>query len=84
MSHWTELKTDAGRVITLNLTGKTDGRQQFIITLSGPGAKTAGAWTVPQIVLREANKQRGTLLVVPEQGMQLKAVTLEGATASRH
>ena len=80
LSHWTELKTDAGRVITLNLTGKTDGQQQFIITLSGPGAKTASAWTVPQILLREANKQRGTLLVVPEQGMRLQAVTLDGAT----
>ena len=80
MSHWTELKTDAGRVITLNLTGKTDGQQQFIITLSGPGVKTNSAWTAPQIVLREANKQRGTLLVVPEQGMQLKAVTLDGVT----
>jgi hypothetical protein len=80
LSHWTELKTDAGRVITLNLTGKTDGQQQFIITLSGPGAKTNSAWTVPQIVLREANKQRGTLLVVPEQGMRLQAVTLDGAT----
>ena len=80
MSHWTELKTDAGRVITLNLTGKTDGQQQFIISLSGPGVKTASAWTVPQILLREANKQRGTLLVVPEQGMQLKAVTLDGVT----
>jgi hypothetical protein len=80
MSHWTELKTDAGRVITLDLTGKTDGLQQFIITLSGPGVKTARAWTVPQIMLREANKQRGTLLVVPEQGMRLQAVALDGAS----
>jgi hypothetical protein len=74
------LKTDAGRVITLNLTGKTDGRQQFIISLSGPGVKAASAWSVPQIVLREANKQRGTLLVVPEQGMRLQAAALDGVT----
>jgi hypothetical protein len=80
LSHWTELKTDAGRVITLNLTGKTDGQQQFIISLSGPGVKTASAWSVPQIVLREANKQRGTLLVVPEQGMRLQAATRDGVT----
>ena len=80
LSHWTELKTDAGRVITLNLTGKTDGQQQFIISLSGPGVKTASAWTVPQILLREANKQRGTLLVVPEQGMRLQAATRDGVT----
>ncbi len=82
LSHWTELKTDAGRVITLNLNGKTEGRQQFLISLSGPGVKTASATGLaPQVVLREANKQTGTLLVVPEQGMHLQAVTLEGVTA---
>jgi hypothetical protein len=80
LSHWTELKTDAGRVITLNLTGKTDGQQQFIINLSGPGVKTASAWIVPQVSFREAGKQRGTLLVVPEQGMRLEATAREGVT----
>jgi hypothetical protein len=80
LSHWTELKTEAGRIITLNLTGKTDGQQQFIISLSGPGVKTASRWAVPQVTFREAGKQRGTLLVVPEQGMRLEAVTREGVT----
>ena len=73
LSQWTELKTDAGRVITLNLAGKTDGEQQFIINLSGPGVKSANAWTVPQVTFLEAGKQNGTLLVVPEQGMRLEA-----------
>jgi len=80
LSHWTELKSEVGRVITLNLTGKTDGQQQFIISLSGPGVKTANAWNVPQVLLREANKQRGTLLVVPEQGMRLQVATRDGVT----
>jgi len=80
LSHWTELKSDAGRVITLNLTGKTDGKQQFIISLSGPGVKTAAAWDAPKILFREAGKQRGTLLVVPEQGMRLQVATREGVT----
>ena len=83
LSHWTELKTDAGRVITLNLRGKTEGRQQFVISLAGPGVKASrngGSWTVPQVVLREAGKQQGTLLVVPEQGMQLQATTLDGVS----
>ncbi len=78
LSHWTELKTDAGRVITLNLRGKTEGRQQFAISLAGPGVKSANAWTVPQLILREAGKQQGTLVVAPEQGMQLQAATLSG------
>ncbi|HTV39305.1 MAG TPA: hypothetical protein VMF08_01910 [Candidatus Sulfotelmatobacter sp.] len=72
LSQWTELKTDAGRVITLNLTGKTGGEQQFILSLSGPGVKQTNAWTVPQVTFLEADKQSGTLLVVPEQGMRLE------------
>jgi hypothetical protein len=72
LSQWTELKTDAGRVITLNLAGKTDGEQQFILSLSGPGMKATNAWTVPQVTFLEADKQSGTLLVVPEQGMRLE------------
>jgi hypothetical protein len=80
LSHWTELKTNADRVITLNLSGKTDGQQQFTISLSGPGVKATNGWIVPQIVLREAGKQRGTLLIVPEQGMRLSATNSEGVT----
>ena len=72
LSQWTELKTDAGRIITLNLNGKTDGEQEFILSLSGPGVKQTNAWTVPQVTFLEADKQSGTLLVVPEQGMRLE------------
>ena len=80
LSHWTESKTDAGRVITLHLAGKTEGRQQFAISLTGPGVKATNAWAVPQLVLREAGKQRGTLLLVPEQGMRLQVGAREGVT----
>ncbi len=81
LSHWTESKGDAGRVVTLNLKGKTEGRQQFAISLAGPGMKGSrkgSAWTVPQFALREAGKQQGTLLIAPEHGMQLQTTTLEG------
>ena len=80
LSHWTEAKTDAGRVITLHLRGKTEGQQQFAISLAGPGVKAANAWAVPQLVLREADKQRGTLLIVPEQGMRLQVASRDGVT----
>jgi len=80
LSHWTELKTDAGRAITLHLRGKTEGQQQFAISLAGPGVKAGRAWTVPQLVLREASKQRGALLIVPEQGMRLQVATRDGVT----
>ena len=78
LSHWTELKTEAGRVITLNLRGKTAGQQQFSINLAGPGVRVANAWKVPQVILREAGKQQGSLVVVPEQGMQLQAAASDG------
>jgi hypothetical protein len=80
LSQWTESKTEAGRVITLHLLGKTQGEQSFAISLSGPGVKSARGWKAPQIVLREAAKQQGTLLVVPEQGMRLQIAAREGYT----
>jgi len=80
LSHWTELKTDEGRVITLNLTGKTEGKQQFAVSLAGPGARATNAWPVPQIAFREASKQTGTLLVVPERGLRLQVANSEGLT----
>lgn len=80
LSHWTELKSDAGRVITLHLRGKTVGQQQFTVSLAGPGVKATNAWTVPQLILREASKQRGTLMIVPEQGMRLQVATRDGVT----
>ena len=80
MSHWTELKTDAGRIITMHLRGRTEGQQQFSISLAGPGVKTAKALTAPQIAIREASKQRGTYLMAPEQGMHLQVTAREGVS----
>src|SRR5205823_1788802 len=54
LSHWTELKSDGARVITLHLNGKTEGQQQFAISLAGPGVKATRGWSVPQLLLREA------------------------------
>lgn len=80
LSHWTELKTDTGRIITMHLRGRTEGQQQFSISLAGPGLKSAKAWTAPQLFFREANKQRGTYLVVPEQGMRPQVTKRDGLT----
>jgi hypothetical protein len=80
LSHWTELKTDNGRVITLHLRGKTEGRQTFAVTLAGPGVRTTQQWTAPHFRIREATKQQGQLVVVPEQGMRLQIATRSGLT----
>jgi hypothetical protein len=80
LSHWTQLDNETGRIITLHLNGKTEGQQQFVVTLAGPGVKATKGWSVPQLVLREASKQRGTLLVVPEQGLRLQVAEADGLT----
>jgi hypothetical protein len=80
LSHWTELKTEAGRVITLHLKGKTEGQQTFAVTLAGPGLKSVKGWALPQFKFREATKQQGQLVVVPEQGMRLQVATMDGTT----
>ena len=80
LSHWTELKTDKERIITLHLRGRTEGRQEFAISLTGAGMKAAKAWAAPKLNFREAGKQRGTFVVVPEQGMRLQVTTREGIT----
>ena len=43
LSHWTELKSDTGRIITMHLRGRTEGRQEFAISLTGPGMKAQKA-----------------------------------------
>lgn len=80
LSHWTELRVDNQRIITLHLRGKTEGQQQFSITLAGAGMKSTNGWTAPRLALREAGKQRGQLVVVPEQGMRLQVGSREGVT----
>lgn len=80
LSHWTELAAPEGRVVTLHLKGKTEGQQQFAISLAGPGTKAVKGWAVPRLVMREAGKQRGQLVIVPEQGMRLQVVTRDGVT----
>jgi len=80
LSHWTQLNADNQRVITLHLQGKTVGQQQFSISLAGPGMKATNGWSVPRLALREASKQRGQLVIVPEQGMRLQVGARDGVT----
>ncbi|HEV2209167.1 MAG TPA: hypothetical protein VG167_10360 [Verrucomicrobiae bacterium] len=80
LSHWTEAPSNGERVITLHLLGKTEGRQQFSLSLAGPGVRATNSWAAPQLVVREAGKQRGTLLLVPEQGLRLQVLTADGFT----
>ncbi len=74
LSHWTEGKSDGKRVVTLHLSGKTMGRRDFNLTLTGrpPGAREK--WQVPRLFLRDASRETGVLTIVPERGLQVRAV----------
>jgi len=74
LSHWTDGEQDGLRVVTLHLNGRTIGRQDFTLSLSAPAPGTRDAWSVPRLTLGEATRQRGTLTVVPERGLQVRAV----------
>ncbi|MHB1309931.1 MAG: hypothetical protein ACYC23_22905, partial [Limisphaerales bacterium] len=80
LSHWTELKQEEERTVTLHLKGRTEGGQTFAISLAGPGVKSVQGWPVPRLMLRDATKQSGQLLIVPEQGLRLQAAAREGVT----
>lgn len=80
LSHWTELKSADARTITLHLKGRTLGQHPLSVTLSGPGVRSTNGWIVPRLSLREATKQRGQILIVPEQGLRVQVARRESAT----
>jgi hypothetical protein len=80
LSHWTESGATTNRVIALHLNGKTEGQQQFAISFTSPGLRATNGWAVPQLILREASKQIGTVLLVPEQGLRLQLASSDGVT----
>lgn len=73
LSQWTEDDENGKRIITLHLTGKTMGEQTFSLTLSGAAPHAQAAWEVPKVIIREATRQSGQILLVPEQGIRFVA-----------
>lgn len=80
LSHWTEIRNEGERTITMHLKGKTEGQHSFAINLAGPGAPAGPGWVVPRLSVREASKETGQLVVVPEQGMRLHIANRSGVT----
>jgi len=75
LGHWTEADTGGARRVTLHLTGRTVGRHEFLLTLAGASPGARATWRVPRVTVREAGRQTGELLLSPEQGIQLRAVS---------
>lgn len=80
LSHWTESDRTAEegaaakRVVTMHLNGRTLGKQQFALTLTGRPVASQGEWQVPRVQLNEAVRYSGQLLVIPEKGIRVRAI----------
>lgn len=74
LSHWTESKTGNARILTLHLSGKTIGKREFNLTLTGRPPGSQEKWAVPRLSLRDASRETGVVTIVPERGLQVRAV----------
>lgn len=75
LAHWAEATVDGTRLLNLHLNGRTLGEQAFAITLAAPFPGAQASWAVPRVSLRGAARQTGMLTVVPERGLQVRAVS---------
>ena len=80
LNQWTEAQDGPRRVVTLHLNGRTIGEQAFALTLAGAAPHAQAAWAVPHLLLREATRQTGEVLIVPGKGLRLRAVDRERVT----
>jgi len=78
LSHWTELKTGESRSHHLDLAEKTKANSSCHQP-RWSGVKATNNWSVQNCISGAANR-RGTLLVVPEQGMRLTPRISESLT----
>jgi hypothetical protein len=72
LSHWTEAVEAGTRIVTLHLNGRTLGDQAFTLSLAGAAPRAQEAWRVPRLMVREATRQTGELLLVPGKGIRLR------------
>lgn len=82
LNHWVEIEEKGDRFVVMNLSGKTIGEQQFslVLTAATPTLPVE-KWSVPKIILREANRQWGQLVVVPGRGIQLSVAERKDLSA---
>ena len=74
LNHWTESTTAGKRLLTLHLSGKTIGRRDFNITLTGQPPGPQDNWQVPRLSLRDSSREAGIVTIVPDRGLQVRAV----------
>ena len=74
LNHWTESTTDGKRLLTLHLSGKTIGKRDFNITLTGSPPGTQENWQVPRLAIRDSSRETGIVTIVPDRGLQVRAL----------
>ncbi|MFK7850675.1 MAG: hypothetical protein AB8D78_06815 [Akkermansiaceae bacterium] len=75
LSHWTESTVADKRIMTLHLSGKTIGQVNFNLTLTGSPPGPIENWQVPRLNLQNASRQTGIVTIVPDRGLQVRALT---------
>ena len=80
LSHWSEFVEDDDRQITLHLKQRWQGALSFDVTLTGAGISSADNWVAPKLIIREANRQRGRLTLIPEQGIRLRTLARDNTS----
>lgn len=73
LRHWAELDGEGGREVVLHLNGRTLGEHSFSVVLAATTPTEGAEWTVPNLLLHEASRQAGELVVRPDAGIRLRA-----------
>ena len=82
LSHWDETKDANGtRLVTLHLREKLMGRHDLKVVLVGSSTQFGENWPVPRLILREAAKHAGVLLVYPERGLRVEVAERRGLSS---
>jgi hypothetical protein len=74
LNNWVESREGSRRVITLHLTGRTIGEQNFHLAFIAPAPPVGGRWEVPRLSLLGAARQTGQIFIVPDKGIRLRAM----------
>ncbi len=65
---------------SLHLNGKTLGKLDFNLTLTGRPPGSQENWQVPRITLLKASRETGIVTIVPDRGLQVRAVERKNIT----
>ncbi|MBK1884434.1 hypothetical protein JIN85_18605 [Luteolibacter pohnpeiensis] len=74
MDHWSESHDGEKRLLIIYLTEKSIGRRMFSLTMSGAAVPSTENWEVPKLSLRNTSRESGRIVIVPERGLQVRAV----------